>query len=55
MSQETEHLPLLCLNCGGHQPRGELACLSLCPGILYCAAMGEGTPGLLSPSAGCEF
>lgn len=40
---------------GGPQPPWELACLSLSQGILYCAAMGEGAPGLLSSFAGCEF
>lgn len=56
MSQKTQHLSRLCLDGGGHQPPAvELAWLSLCPGILYCAAVGEGGPGLLSSFAGCEF
>lgn len=53
MFQKTQQFSLLCLECGGLQPpAGELACLSLRPGILHCAAMGEGYPDSF---AGCEF
>lgn len=54
MSKKTKRLPPLRLDCGGHQPPAESWPVCHCPGILYRAAMGEGTPGLLSPS-GCEF
>lgn len=56
MFQKSQQFSPLCLECGSYQqPAGELACLSLSPGILHCAAMGEGLPGLLSSFAGCEF
>lgn len=54
-SKKTKHLPPLSLDRGGHQPPAES--WPVCPSALgfYCASMGEGRPGLLSPSAGCEF